>query len=154
MAVDTTKPEPGQLPPDTPKLSPVTTVGQEPEAEEVPVEPDHTVMQQEEPIAKPSVVIAPDPSGRYWTEDRILRMAMAILFGVMAVGLVVSLYSWDVISHVPFLPWLVGAVLLAGPAWRAYTELAEESKGRRIREEQKRTAFGVQIKAPEDRHQG
>jgi hypothetical protein len=94
------------------------------------------------------------PRERYWTEDRIMRVGLMLLFAAFAVGLVVSLSRWDVIDKVPFLPWLVGAGIVAGPAWKAYSELAEEQKGRRTREETARTGFGVNVTAPRDRHAG
>lgn len=136
MAVDTTK---GM--PEVPKL-------EDQQGAEPPV-----VKAEVAEVAAP-IVIPAEPKGRYWSEDRILRLVLAITFMVFAVGLVVSLARWDVMSHVPFLPWLVGAALLAGPAWRAYEELAEEAKGRRIREEQRKTQYGVSITAPDDLHRG
>jgi hypothetical protein len=94
------------------------------------------------------------PRERYWTEDRVMRVGLMLLFAAFAVGLVVSLSRWDVIERVPFLPWLVGAGIVAGPAWKAYSELAEEQKARRTREERDRNGFGVNVNAPRDRHAG
>lgn len=147
---DMTKPEPGGLP-EPPTLG--GPQGDDEEREAPLTEPSPTVMTQEAPIPKPPVPFAEDPKHRYWTEDRLIRMGMTGLFAIFAVGLVIALAAWPVIVNVPFLPWLVGTAILASPAWRAYMELAEESKARRTRDEQVKHGLGVVIVPPEDRHQ-
>jgi hypothetical protein len=109
------------------------------------------------PVGAPSAS-GPEPEAqpreRYWTEDRVIRLALMALFAAFAIGLVITLARWDALAQVPFLPWLVGAAIVAGPAWKAYSDYAEEAKGRRTREETRKTAFGVNVRTPRDRHQG
>lgn len=101
------------------------------------------------------VVPAEPPAEKTWTPDRILSFILMSLFAVFAVGLVIALGRWEVLAPVPFLPWLVGAAIVAGPAWKAYIDMAEEAKGRRMRQEQAKTAYGVQVsRTPRDRNQG
>jgi hypothetical protein len=109
------------------------------------------------PVGAPEAAKAPtEPEARerYWTEDRIIRLALMALFAVFAIGLVITLARWDALAQVPFLPWLVGAAIIAGPAWKAYSDYAEEAKGRRTREETRKTGYGVNVRTPRDRHQG
>lgn len=141
--------------PEEPRLGGIPPEGQEEELEDAPIpEPAPTTLHPTTPERGPAILVAPDPSGRYWTEDRILRMVMAGAFLIVAGGLVISLAFWPVLSGVPWLPWAVGAAILSGPAWRAYTELAEESKARRIVADQRAHGMGIDINPPSDRSKG
>jgi hypothetical protein len=102
----------------------------------------------------PKVQAEPQARERYWTEDRIVRLTLMVLFAAFAIGLVITLARWDALAKVPFLPWLVGAAIVAGPAWKAYSDYAEEAKGRRTREETRKTGMGINVRNPRDRHQG
>lgn len=106
------------------------------------------------PIAALPEVLEEPPAERYWTEDRLIRIGLWLAFLFLAGGLVVTLSRWELLAAVPPVPWLVGLALVAGPAWKAYIDYAEEAKGRRTREEQAKTAYGVQVRAPRDRHAG
>ncbi len=95
------------------------------------------------------------PRERYWTEERIMRLGFMLLVAMAAVGLVVTLSRSPGIEYVPWLPWAIGLAVVAVPAWKAYSELLEEQKGRRIREEQAANAYGITIgKEPTSRHAG
>jgi hypothetical protein len=74
------------------------------------------------PVGAPEAATEPESRERYWTEDRIIRLALMALFAVFAIGLVITLARWDVLAQAPFLPWLVGAAIIAGPAWKAYSD--------------------------------
>lgn len=136
--------------PRTPEV-PNLTKAAEQAAQEAPPEVRQPAPDEPKPAA---VAPASATDERYWTEDRIIRIGLWVLFVVFAVGVVISLSRWDLMAKVPPLPWVVGLALVAGPAWKAYTDYAEEAKGRRMRTEQAKTAFGVRVVPPRDRNAG